>query len=223
MEAKKSPKANLENKKVVFLEIGFILALLLVFAAFEYRSYERLEFNPNVITGDIPIEVLIPVTVQKPKLPPVPPKIISQIKIVDDNNTFVEDVTFDPFMDENTEIEKWVPPMKKEEPVPEPVITIPDKNPEFPGGLGEMYQFLHDNIRYPQAAIDLGISGTVFVNFVVEKDGSITSVHVLRGIGGGCDEEAIRVVQQMHKWNPGFKDGKRVRVSFNIPVKFTLQ
>jgi len=95
--------------------------------------------------------------------------------------------------------------------------------PEFPGGEGALHQYLAENIKYPQMAKESGIQGRVFVTFVVERNGKVTDVKVLRGIGGGCDEEAIRVVQNMPSWTPGKQRGKPVRVQFNLPVKFTLQ
>jgi protein TonB len=83
-------------------------------------------------------------------------------------------------------------------------------------------KFLQDNIKYPQMARESGIQGTVYVTFVVERNGNVTDVKILRGIGGGCDEEAVRVVQNMPKWEPGKQRGKPVRVQFNMPIKFTL-
>lgn len=84
-------------------------------------------------------------------------------------------------------------------------------------------KFLRDNIKYPQIARESGIQGTVYVTFVVEKDGRVTDIRVLRGIGGGCDEEAVRVIKAMPRWQPGKQRGKPVRVQFNMPIKFTLQ
>jgi protein TonB len=95
--------------------------------------------------------------------------------------------------------------------------------PEFPGGQAKMMEFIAQNIKYPAMARESGIQGRVFVNFVVEPDGSVSNVKVLRGIGGGCDEEAVRVVKSMPNWTPGRQRGKAVRVSFNLPVRFTLQ
>jgi protein TonB len=95
--------------------------------------------------------------------------------------------------------------------------------PEFPGGMGELMKYLAENIKYPPLAKESGIQGRVFINFVVEPNGSISNVKVLRGIGGGCDEEAVRVVSKMPNWKPGKQRGKAVRVSYNLPVKFTLQ
>ena len=102
-------------------------------------------------------------------------------------------------------------------------IAVIDKMPAFPGGEEGVLDFIGTHIRYPKSARHQGISGRVFVNFVVEPDGSITNVKVLKGIGGGCDEEAVRVVKMMPNWIPGEKDGKKVRVSYTLPINFRLQ
>jgi TonB family protein len=103
------------------------------------------------------------------------------------------------------------------------IFTVVEEQPQYPGGDQAQLKFLNENIKYPQAARDIGIQGKVFVTFVVETDGTISDVRVLRGIGGGCDEEAIRVVKTMPKWIPGRQRGIPVKVQFNLPVKFTLQ
>ncbi len=97
-----------------------------------------------------------------------------------------------------------------------------DVMPEFPGGEKAMMQFVVDNVTYPQSAKDKNIQGKVYVSFVVEKDGSVDQVKVMRSIGGGCDEEAVRVVKAMPKWVPGKKDGKNVRVNYVLPFVFKL-
>jgi TonB family protein len=102
------------------------------------------------------------------------------------------------------------------------VFEIVENMPEFPGGEGALKKYLVDNIEYPQAAREAGVQGRVFINFIVEKDGEITDVRVLRGIGSGCDKEAVRVIKNMPKWKPGMNKGEMVRVSFNLPVKFSL-
>jgi protein TonB len=102
------------------------------------------------------------------------------------------------------------------------IFQMVEQMPEFPGGEKEMLAYLYANLKYPQMARESGIQGTVFVNFVVERDGSVSNVKVLRGVGGGCDEEAIRVISGMPKWNPGKQNGKPVRVYFMIPLKFEL-
>ena len=121
--------------------------------------------------------------------------------------------------------------LEKKKEASQPDMT-PDKNyvyqtveemPEFPGGVEAMMDYVAKSVVYPQEAMDNEISGRVLVCFVIEKDGSITEVEVLKGIGGGCDEEAVRVVKAMPKWKPGKQDGQPVRVSFTMPFTFKLQ
>jgi protein TonB len=114
-------------------------------------------------------------------------------------------------------------PAEIEKPREEEVFTIVEQNPEFPGGNGEMYKFLGKNIKYPSAAQRANVSGRVFLTFVVNTDGSIVDVNVVKGIGFGCDEEALRVVKTMPKWNPGKQSGRNVRVKYTIPVTFQLE
>jgi protein TonB len=102
------------------------------------------------------------------------------------------------------------------------VYTLTEIMPSFPGGDDARIKFLIYNIIYPQYAKEHGIQGTVYINFIVNTDGSVTDVNILRGIGGGCDEEAVRIVKQMPKWSPAYQSGKPVRVLFNMPVRFTL-
>ncbi len=102
------------------------------------------------------------------------------------------------------------------------IFAIVEQMPEFPGGQDAMIKFLGENIKYPEEARKQGISGRVFVTFVVEADGEITNIELLRGIGSGCDEEAMRVISIMPKWKPGYQRGVPVRVRFNLPIKFTL-
>jgi TonB family protein len=102
------------------------------------------------------------------------------------------------------------------------IFTAVEQNPEFIGGQAKMYQYLGENIKYPAAAQRANISGRVFVKFVVEDDGAIGDVEVMKGIGFGCDKEAIRVVKSMPKWNPGVQNGKNVRVYYNMPIVYKL-
>ncbi|MCW3083181.1 MAG: Protein TonB [Bacteroidetes bacterium] len=104
-------------------------------------------------------------------------------------------------------------------------LTIVEQMPTFPGGEAEMMKYIQKNVQYPQVEKEAGISGTCYVTFVVEKDGSITDVKVLRGVSGGpgCDREAIRVVKSMPGWKAGKQNGREVRVQFNLPIKFTLR
>lgn len=219
MEIKKSPKADLENKRMIFTQIGLVLALAIVFFAFEYRSYDKRVLNiVERQVEDIPEEI-VPITDQTVKPPPPAPVVQTTVLQVVEDDVQVEDVKINVEVDQKTQIEVYVPPVREEEEVVEAeIFTVVESMPEYPGGPEEMMRFIAQNIKYPPIARESGIQGRVFVNFVVEPNGSVSNVKVLRGIGGGCDEEAIRVVQSMPKWTPGRQRGKAVRVSFNLPV-----
>ena len=102
-------------------------------------------------------------------------------------------------------------------------FVIVEQQPEFPGGMKALADFLGKSLKYPRAAASAGVSGKVFVSFIVNSDGSLTDLQVLKGIGFGCDEEAIRVMQKMPRWKPGKQSGRAVRVKFNLPISFTLE
>ena len=102
------------------------------------------------------------------------------------------------------------------------IFTVVEEMPSFPGGDQAMTKYLVENIRYPEVAQKNGIQGSIFITFVVEEDGNLSDIKVLRGIGGGCDEEAVRVIESMPKWKPGKQRGKAVRVQFNMPIMFKL-
>lgn len=225
MDIKKSPKADLENKKTLFFEVGLIIALLVVFAAFEYKSYDKRTIDLTQRTAEVITEEIIPITEQKVKPPPPPPpKQVTQIKIVEDDVEVDDEIDIDVDADEDMEMEEYVPPEEEEEDIGEAeIFTVVESMPEFPGGMGELMKYLGTSIKYPPLAKESGIQGRVFINFVVEPNGEISNVKILRGIGGGCDEEAVRVVENMPRWKPGKQRGKAVRVSYNLPVKFTLQ
>jgi protein TonB len=225
MEAKKSKKADLERKKSVFLEIGFIIALAAVLLAFSYRTYERTTMlNMELKVDDTPEEI-VPITQQDLKPPPPPPPTqVTAIRIVDDNVEVDDDIEIDVEADQQTIIQDFVPVVAEEVQVVEmEIFQVVETMPTFPGGDAARMKFLQDNITYPQMARESGIQGIVYATFVVEPNGSVSDVRIMRGIGGGCDEEAIRVIKSMPKWNPGMQRGKPVRVQFTMPIKFTLQ
>ena len=107
--------------------------------------------------------------------------------------------------------------------VDDEVFVVVEEQAEFPGGLDSMYAYIHKNLKYPELAKEKGIEGRVFVNFIIEKDGSISNVKILRGIGGFCEEAAVEMVKNMPKWKPGKQRGKAVRVKYTLPVMFRLQ
>ena len=120
------------------------------------------------------------------------------------------------------------PPTTKEislevTPKTEDVFITVEQQPQYPGGMEALRQFLSNNLSYPRQATSAGVSGRVFISFVVNTDGSLTDVQVLKGIGFGCDEEALRVVQKMPRWRPGKQSGRAVRVKYNLPISFTLE
>lgn len=225
MEAKKSPKADLENKRTFFVQIGLIVALAAMLVAFEWKTYDAKQVDISSRQVETVEEEMVEITQQnKPPPPPAPPAQTTLIHIVSDEVDVDDDLVIDAEANELTVIESYTPPaVAEEEEVAEAeIFTVVEESPSFPGGDVARIKFLQENIVYPQMARESGIQGTVYVTFVVERNGAVTDVRVLRGIGGGCDEEAVRVIKAMPKWNPGKQRGKPVRVQFNMPIKFTL-
>lgn len=229
MELKKSEKADLESKKGVFFQIGLIFSMALILVAFEWKSYDSLDINTysnQRVNTDV--EEMVQITQQNTPPPPAappPPSIV--LNIVENTAQINNDVSIDAEADESTQVDEYrgPAPVRQEDEAEvqeQEIFQVVENAPAFPGGdLGRM-KFLQDNIKYPIMAKESGIQGTVYVTFVVERNGSVTDVKILRGIGGGCDEEALRVVKNMPKWEPGKQRGKPVRVQFNMPIKFTL-
>ncbi|MBN2237097.1 MAG: energy transducer TonB [Bacteroidales bacterium] len=223
MKTKKSKNKDLENKRILFLEIGFIVALGFVLMAFEYKSYEKIEYTKwESFAQELPDEI-VPIIQQKVKPPALPPQQVTVIHLVDNHVDVIDVIEIDVLIDEGYGMDDYFPIDEPTEIPEEKIFKVVEEMPEFNGGMASMYRFIGRNIEYPRQAKEMGISGKVFITFVVEKDGSITDVKVIRGIGGGCDEEALRVIQLMPKWNPGKQRGKPVRVQFQMPIKFTLQ
>jgi protein TonB len=228
MELKKSDKADLESKKGIFFQLGLILAMAVMLVAFEHKSYNKLD--ENIYSGPRAtneVEELATITQQlTPPPPPPPPAPSIVLNIVENTAQITNDISIDAESDEQTQVNEYKAPAIKQEEEAEveeqQIFMVVETAPSFPGGDVARMKFLQDNIRYPQMARESGIQGTVYVTFVVERDGSVTDVKILRGIGGGCDEEALRVVSNMPRWEPGKQRGKPVRVQFNMPIKFTL-
>jgi protein TonB len=222
-DKKKSPKADLESKKTIFIQLGMVFALAVVLFAFEWKTYEKqvIELASRAV-DDTPEEMIEITQHEKPPPPPAPPQQTTVIEIVEDDMEIEDEIEIDVEADQETEVQEYIPVMEEEEEAEEVIFTVVESMPGFPGGDAARIKYLNENINYPQMARESGIQGRVFVTFVVERDGSVTDVRVLRGIGGGCDEEAIRVIKNMPKWNPGKQRGKSVRVQFNMPILFKL-
>lgn len=221
MEVKKSPEANLELKRGSFMWMGMLFALAIVLVAFEWKIFEKTVSSMGDLNLEMVEEEIIPQSIATPPPPPPPPQATTVIEIVDDEEEIEEELELDMEVDQHTEIEFIESTV--EEVVEEEIFTIVEDMPSFPGGEEALFKYLAQNIKYPQIAKEAGITGRVFVNFVIDKQGNVTEVKVLRGIGGGCDEEAVRVVKNMPKWSAGKQRGKPVKVSYNLPIKFSLK
>ena len=228
MELKKNPKADLENRRGLYLEIGLVVVLVAVLVAFNVKSYDKEEkvmFERQV--SEEQEEIII--QTQQDELPPPPPpeqpEVTTEFEVVEDDAEIKTELVVNAEVTDDTKnIE--ITPVKieeEEEEEEQQIFTVVENDPEFPGGMEALYKYLRDNIKYPQLARDNNITGKVYVTFVVERDGSIANPRVLKDIGGGCGQEAIRVVKSMPKWKPGKQRGKAVRVQFNLPVNFNLQ
>lgn len=228
MELKKNPKADLEKRRGLYLEIGLVVILAATLVAFEVKSYdsdEETAFQREVI--EEVEEQIIQTDIVEPPPPPPPevPEVTTLINVVDDEQKIENEFVVNAEVTEETKnVEIVQVKVEEEEEVKEEeIFTVVEEEPKFPGGMEALYKYLGQNIKYPQLARENGITGKVYVTFVVEKDGSIANPRILRDIGGGCGAEAIRVVKAMPKWSPGKQRGKAVRVQFNLPVNFNLK
>ena len=228
MEAKKTPRADLEKRRGMFLEIGLVVILAAALVAFNVKSYEKEVKEVSTRTADVEIEADIIQTEQEETPPPPPeePEVVAtELNIVENDAEDIHEigiVNAEARADEALEFTP-VELTKEVEEAEEEVFLVVEEDPEFPGGLDALSKFIADNIKYPQLAKENNITGRVFVSFVVEKDGRVGQVKILRDIGGGCGNEAVRVVKMMPKWKPGKQRGKAVRTQFNLPVNFDLQ
>ena len=227
MEIKKSPKADLDGKKLTFTLIGLVVALFIVWRVFEYKSYDKQTLDTFTRQVEVIEEEMVEITKQEQPKPEIqaPKPQVTQIQVVEDD-VEVEDIELNAEVDQNEIIEEYVyeAPEIEDEDIQEAEIFISvEEQPEFPGGTAKLLEYIQKNMKYPMMARESDIQGKVYVQFVVEPNGSISHVQVLRGIGGGCDEEAVRVVQSMPKWKPGKQRGVPVRVQYMVPIVFRLQ
>jgi len=223
MHPKKAPQKNLERLKGAFFQIGLIISLVAILLAFQWKVYNRSEIIITHATEITDVIEMIPITIPKP---PPPPADLAQIDIVkNDEPVEIPELKFNSEGTEKLVIAELPPVLQAPEKFEDPntIFVAVEQMPEFPGGGRALFEYLSRNVKYPRLAQETGIRGTVYVSFVVEPDGSISNVKVLRGIGGGCDEEAIRVFSTMPRWSPGYQAGRPVRVSFSASISFRLQ
>lgn len=230
MEVKKTPKADLENKKSTWLLVGYVIVLAFMFVAFEWTKRDvKIDMSQAVTDLVFEEEIEIPITEQPematPPPPPEAPAIAETLTIVEDDAD-VEETVIASTEDTGQAVEiKYVPiEVEEEEPEEQTIFEVVEQMPEFPnGGMAGLMQFLSKNIKYPTIAQENGTQGRVTVQFVVNKDGSIVDAKVLRGVDPYLDKEALRVIGTMPKWKPGMQRGKPVRVKYTVPVMFRLQ
>ncbi|MDD2644702.1 MAG: energy transducer TonB [Bacteroides sp.] len=234
MEIKKTPKADLENKKSTWLLIGYVIVLAFMFIAFEWTQRDIVIDTSQGIVDIVFEEEIIPITQQQPEqAPPPPPEVIEEAPQVAEVLNIVEDdadikdtrLASSEETGEKISVGKYVPVAVEvvEEPVEEEIFEVVEEMPEFPGGPAEMMKYLNNNIRYPTIAQENGIEGRVIVQFVVNSDGTIVDANVVRSVDPFLDKEALRVINSMPKWKPGKQRGKSVRVKYTLPVMFRLQ
>ena len=227
MEVKKSPKADLEKKKGLYLEIGLVVILALSIFALNFKNYDndKVEISQRTVLDEMEETVIQTAEDTPPPPPPETPEVTTELPIVEDDAVIENELGIVDMSEKNAVNEEVVQVVVEEEveEVEEEIFTVVENDPEFPGGMEALYKYLQTSIKYPTIAKENNITGRVYVTFVVEKDGSIANPRILRDIGGGCGQEAIRVVKAMPKWKPGKQRGKAVRVQFNLPVSFNLQ
>ena len=229
MEIKKSEKANLENKKLLFVEIGLIISLLIVYIALEWTSKETntavLEDNTEILIE----EEIISTNMETPPPPPAAPKIpvlSDQIDIVDDEIELEDDMFMNLEDDSSLGVEIMDYVEVQEEVVEEEAIPfqLVEEKPSFQGGNANQFsKWVNSRLVYPEIAKENGVQGRVTLQFTVEKDGSVTKVRVLRGVDPSLDKEAVRVVSMSPKWKPGKQRDRAVPVTYTFPVIFQLR
>ena len=230
MEIKKSEKASMDNKRILFTEIGMVIALLIVWGAFSYTSREKKVATLEADQTVVEVEDMVPITEETPPPPEAAPKIpilSDQIDIVDDNIK-VDDSMFQNIEDSNEgfEIMDYIESAPEEETIEEEAIPfqLVEEKPSFNGGdANEFSKWVNSRLVYPEIAKENGVQGRVTLQFTVNADGSVSNVKVLRGVDSSLDKEAVRVVSSSPKWKPGKQRDRAVKVTYTFPVIFQLR
>lgn len=228
MEIKKTPKADLENRRTLYTEIGLVVALLVVWGAFSYSTKEKAVASLGEDTQVVEVEDMVPIIQETPPPPETPkiPVLSDQIDIVEDDIK-VDDNFMSLEDDANlgVEIMDYVEEVK-EEVVEEEAIPfqLVEEKPSFNGGdANEFSKWVNSKLQYPEIAKENGVQGRVTLQFTVNPDGSVSNVKVLRGVDSSLDKEAVRVVSMSPKWKPGKQRDRAVKVTYTFPVIFQLR
>lgn len=234
LEVKKSPKADLESMRTLWVLIGLVASLVAFYGFIEWTAFEDKE-KPLAVRQDKDVEepiimIEIPVTLPEKKVVPPPPEakeIVDIIEIVEEED--MDDVEESELISTDV-MSEWADytdtetVVVEQEVVEEEVFQVVEVQPEFPGGTAALMKYLRDNINYPRISRENNSQGRAIIRFVVNSDGSIQDVEVFKSTGDiYLDKEAVRVVEAMPKWSPGKQSGKPVRVYFTLPVSFRLQ
>ena len=229
MEVKKSEKASLENKRLLFVEIGFVVALLAVLGAFEWSSKEKADSGLLAENTEVIEEEMIPITQETPPPPPEMAKIpilSDQIDIIDDDVKINDNIiNLEDDANLGVDIQDYVEEVK-EEVVEEETIPfqLVEEKPQFQGGdANDFTKWVNQRLVYPDVAKENGVQGRVMLQFTVNTDGSVSGVKVLRGVDPSLDKEAVRVVSMSPKWTPGKQRDRKVKVTYTFPVIFQLR
>lgn len=228
MEVKKTPKANLESKKPTWLLVGYVIVLAFMFVAFEWTRDVRIDTRGAIIENVFEQDMEMPITNQPELAPPPPPPVtpINDILTIIDDESELEETILATTEETGEDVEiKHIPVAVEEElPVEDEIFEVVEDKPEFSdGGAAGLMRYLSTNIKYPTIPQENGVQGKVTVQFVVNKDGSIVDVKVLRGVDPYLDKEAVRVISSMPRWKPGKQRGVPVRCKFTVPVTFKLK
>ena len=226
MDVKKSPKASLEDKKMLFVMMGLVMVLSLLYIGFEWTDKEITVYaaTDTSLLAEEEIEVVQTAQELPPPPPPPAPEIVEILNVVEDNVEVASvEINTEDNKDKVVAISAPVTSAPIEEEEDNVIFQVVEKMPSFPGGDSQLFKFLNDNVKYPVIAQENGIQGRVICQFVVNRDGSIVDVEVVRSVDASLDKEAIRVIKSMPKWSPGQQRGKPVRVKYTLPVNFKLQ
>lgn len=226
MEAKKNASVDVYSKAGLFRSIGLMISLGLTITAFQWKTYdqEKVQLEAKK-SNNFELIVEIPPTEQPP--PPPPQVQSSQVIEVPDEEVVKQEikVILDMEVTDNTKVEAITirtPDPEPEEEESEKIFTIVEETAAPKGGMAAFYQYVSENIKYPVQAKRMNIQGRVYVEFVIAKDGTLTDVHIVKGIGAGCDEEAVRIVQGAPPWKPAKQRGKPVRQRYTLPIVFKM-
>lgn len=227
MDVKKSPKASLEDKKSIYLLMGFVAVLSLLYIGFEWTKHEVTVYEDTTteVIEEEEIEIIQTAEVLPPPPPPDVPEVIEILNVVEDDVETAE-IEIDTEDEDDKAVVIQAPVSTSGTAVEEDtevVFVVVESMPAFPGGDAALFKYLNDNIKYPVIAQETGIQGRVICQFVVNRDGSIVDIEVVRSVDKSLDAEAIRVIKNMPRWTPGKQRGKTVRVKYTLPVNFRLQ